>query len=308
MKKTIFLALFLLVCFFANASDKPRVIIDNDFCGDPDGLFQLAHSLMCGETLDIRAIIGGHLSKGDGDEPYSTKSCQKAEQLLKIMGLTGKYSVLKGSEKPMLDYKPIPSEGCKAILDEALQCSKDSPLYVLCGGALTNIASALMLKPEIEDRIVLIWIGGTEGGADGGYEFNLSMSIPAARFVFDSTTVRVWQVPYKAYRQCVYTLAEMRDKVLPCGRLGKFLYDETMKMIDEFRDHLNINMHGMYILGDSPLALFGLTGFLDDPMSSEYKTIIKNSRPILLFTRLDTRLMFSDFESRLRLWSAFLRR
>ena len=44
-----------------NAKTKVKVVVDNDFCGDPDGLFQLVHQLLC-TTCDIRGIVGGHLS------------------------------------------------------------------------------------------------------------------------------------------------------------------------------------------------------------------------------------------------------
>ena len=36
---------------------RARVIIDNDFGGDPDGLFQLAHHLVS-PSVEVRAIIG----------------------------------------------------------------------------------------------------------------------------------------------------------------------------------------------------------------------------------------------------------
>jgi hypothetical protein len=42
-----------------------RVIVDNDFSGDPDGLFQMAH-LLLSPSVDIRGIIGSHLSVKDG--------------------------------------------------------------------------------------------------------------------------------------------------------------------------------------------------------------------------------------------------
>lgn len=29
-----------------NAKTKVKVVVDNDFCGDPDGLFQLVHQLL----------------------------------------------------------------------------------------------------------------------------------------------------------------------------------------------------------------------------------------------------------------------
>src|SRR5690625_5884084 len=39
---------------------RTRVIIDNDFSGDPDDLYQLVHHLLS-PTVDIRAVIGSHL-------------------------------------------------------------------------------------------------------------------------------------------------------------------------------------------------------------------------------------------------------
>jgi hypothetical protein len=49
-----------------------RVIVDNDFSGDPDGLFQLAH-LVLSPSVDIRAIIGSHLKVGDGFDNSTTQ-------------------------------------------------------------------------------------------------------------------------------------------------------------------------------------------------------------------------------------------
>ncbi|GHV62016.1 hypothetical protein AGMMS49587_07680 [Spirochaetia bacterium] len=39
--------------------------------------------------------------------------------------------------------------------------SEDNPLYVIAIGTITNVASALLIKPEIKDRIVIIWLGAT---------------------------------------------------------------------------------------------------------------------------------------------------
>lgn len=62
MRKLIFsiLSLFVVSVVSAQAADiawlsKVKVVIDNDFCSDPDGLFQLAHQLMC-KTCDICGI------------------------------------------------------------------------------------------------------------------------------------------------------------------------------------------------------------------------------------------------------------
>src|SRR5215510_10260310 len=80
-----------------------RIIIDNDFGGDPDGLFQLVHHLLS-PSVEIRAIIGSHLRPGDGWDPSNETAAhakQKAEEVLSIMNLTGTYPVYQGSNIPL---------------------------------------------------------------------------------------------------------------------------------------------------------------------------------------------------------------
>ena len=53
-----------------------RVIVDNDFAGDPDGLFMLTHILLS-PSVEVRAIIGSHLNELDGFD-HSTKQADNA--------------------------------------------------------------------------------------------------------------------------------------------------------------------------------------------------------------------------------------
>lgn len=76
-----------------------RVIIDNDFSGDPDGLFQLAHQLLS-PSVEIRAIIGSHLKEGDGFDNSKTQAdnaAREASELLKLLKLNSKLPVIAGS-------------------------------------------------------------------------------------------------------------------------------------------------------------------------------------------------------------------
>jgi inosine-uridine nucleoside N-ribohydrolase len=71
---------------------------------------------------------------------------------------------------------------------------RDDPLLIVtCGGPLTNIAAALRLNPSIASKIKLVWIGGAADAA-GGYEYNLSTDIAAARYVLEESSVPVWQI------------------------------------------------------------------------------------------------------------------
>lgn len=51
-------------------------------------------------------------------------------------------------------------------------------------GAITNVASAILLEPEIIERIVLVWLGGNAHDWTDNKEFNLYQDIAAARVVF----------------------------------------------------------------------------------------------------------------------------
>ena len=74
LKTAFILALFQMAAYIGNAQQifdtailKPRirVIIDNDFGGDPDGLFQLTHAMLS-PSIEVRAVIGSHLNANDG--------------------------------------------------------------------------------------------------------------------------------------------------------------------------------------------------------------------------------------------------
>ena len=85
-----------------------------------------------------------------------------------------------------------------------------------------------MLAPEIAGRFTCIWIGGA-AYPEGGWEFNLTNDVNAARKVF-SSDIELWQVPMDCYTQMQIGYAELQRKVRPCGELGRYLFDEMQKV------------------------------------------------------------------------------
>lgn len=326
MKKILFTLIALMVfSVTANAQMKKiKVLIDNDFCGDPDGLFELVQHVLSPST-DIVGIIGGHLNSNAGftkRTDQATESKEKAEALLAAMGLKGKYKVVTGSESPMISAdKPIDSEGARLIISEAKKCTPEKPLYVACGASLSNIASALLIDPSISKNIIIVWIGGQEYSIGAvpppGYspvEYNLNLSIPAGQVVFNKSDIRLWQVPRDAYRQCLYSVEEMHADIKPCGKIGALLSDAIDNVMSTC-EGFGIPMGEVYILGDSPLVLLTSlqSGFEADPSSSHWTPVpcpkiddngayLPNpeGRIIRVYTQLDTRLMFCDMVARLR--------
>src|SRR4051794_35380004 len=137
-----------------------RVIVDNDFSGDPDGLFQLTH-LLLSPSVDVRCIIGSHLKPGDGFDPSKTQAqnaAAKAKALLQLIDSTSNISILAGSNTGMQnDSTAVKGIAVDFIIKEALRTDTKLPLYLHCGAGLTEIASALLMAPQIANKLTLVW-------------------------------------------------------------------------------------------------------------------------------------------------------
>ena len=58
--------------------------------------------------------------------------------------------VFKGSTDYLRDVtKPIRSEAALDLVSRAMKSSPDDPLYVVPIGCITNIASAILIEPQI---------------------------------------------------------------------------------------------------------------------------------------------------------------
>ncbi|MFL5789156.1 MAG: nucleoside hydrolase [Flavisolibacter sp.] len=302
-----------------------RVIIDNDFGGDPDGLFHMVHQLLSPST-EVRGIIGSHLNAKDGFDRsghQAENAAKKAIELLKLMKLDGKVPVFAGSNYAMInDSTPVKSDAVSFIINEALRTDTKLPLYVLCGAGLTEIASAILTKPEIANKITLIWIGGPEyldlANPPPNYsavEYNLNIDINAAKAIFNRSSINLWQVPRNAYRQVMLPYSEILTKVKPKGAIGEYLANNiirVMKLLNKY----NMNLGEVYIIGDSPLVLLTAlqSSFEPDPSSSKY--VIKpaprindagvyefneKGRNIRVYYDLDVNLLLDDFFTKLEI-------
>lgn len=294
---------------------RSRLIIDNDFGGDPDGLFALAHHLLS-PSMDIRGIIGSINYKNGffGAPGTADYSCEVVTNLLKSMGLDRMETVCRGADSPLRDLEtPEASDGAKLIVREAMRSDTTEPLYIACGAGLTDIASAYLMEPRIAHRVQLIWIGGGEYAGLGlpppgqsRLEYNLGIDPKAAKVIFNVSDIPLWQVPRSAYRQVLVSYAELRSKIAGQGSLGTFL----LASLDRIRNKANGSLGETYILGDSPLVLLTALQSPWEPDASSSQYVLMSApkindgggyqenpagRKIRVYTRLDVRLTLEDF-------------
>ena len=156
-----------------------RVVVDNDFSGDPDGLLALAHHLLA-PSNQVVLVTSSFLNQSlPGPHPTAADGATLAAELVEVVGGPTP-SVVAGSERAFDPDAGAPSAAADAIVAEARR-DDPLPLYVVCGGPLTNVAEALRAAPDIAERFTLVWIGGSI--RDGVFEYNRDTDPAAAAFV-----------------------------------------------------------------------------------------------------------------------------
>ena len=231
---------------------KIRMIVYTDCKNEADDQFALAHHLMT-QKFVVRGIIGAHFDLNPheyGHGHTAEASVDEVNKVLKLMDLEGVCPVLKGSEFPLNDENtPNLSAGSSFIIDEAMR-DDSHPLFIACQGSLTDLASAILQKPEICTRMTAIWIGGGTY-PNGGFEFNCKQDIAAANVLMHSK-MPVWQIPITVYKQMAVSLSELQVSVAPCGELGKYLFSQMVEFNDKCADIPQWPHGEIWGLGDSP--------------------------------------------------------
>lgn len=289
-----------MISFNIPKDKKVRVILDTDVKNEVDDQFAIVHAILS-ESIALRGIIPAHF--GDKKSAHSQQdSYDEAMLVLKKMHKENDIRVENGAAKALSDENsPIASSGAELIIEEALK-EDDRPLYIAFLGPLTDMASALLINPEIADKnITVIWIGGRDYPS-GGWEYNLKNDVCAANVVFKSS-VQLWQVPRNVYRMMPVSFAELWSKVYPCGEIGKYLAENVVN----FNNECTSRPAEYRILGDSPsvgIILYNDCGEwewkpapeFDDKMNYVYTG---KNRPIRVYKNIDSRFILEDFYAKL---------
>ncbi|MCL2816184.1 MAG: nucleoside hydrolase, partial [Oscillospiraceae bacterium] len=141
----------------------PDVILDTDAYNEIDDQFAIAYMIANRGRLNVKAIYAApfHNGRSSGPEDGMEKSYGEIKKVLSLIGGTEQIEVFKGSGRYLSDEKtPVISSAAEHLAKLAQNYSASAPLYVVAIGAITNIASAILIYPKITDNIVVVWLGG----------------------------------------------------------------------------------------------------------------------------------------------------
>ena len=248
---------------------KIRVIIDTDAACEADDPYAIVQAL-----LSPKLIVKGILAEHFREEGSMERSYQEILTILDCMDIHD-VPAFRGQEGPIgaaqcneannegsnvqtgseAEDEAL-SEGVRFLIEEALR-EDEKPLFVLCQGAITNVAVAMQACPDIIGRMTVIWIG-THGEAPHPApfrEFNAGNDIMAANQVL-SCGGDVWIVPSTVYTTITIGIAELQRRVLPCGKIGKHLFWNLVNYNNS--EYAGWTKGESWSLGDSPAIALAL--------------------------------------------------
>jgi Inosine-uridine preferring nucleoside hydrolase len=195
---------------------------------------------------------------------------------------------VRRAEQPF-DVGAADSAASEAIVAEARRDDR-LPLYVVCGGPLTNVAAAVRDAPDIAGRMTVLWIGGSL--AEGAFEYNRDTDPAAADLVLGHPELTVYQFPVETYRRCAYSVAELEQELGACGRLGDWLWGRFTRPLPDW-----IELGEVWPMGDSPPVLVTA---LTDESSSYAASSTTGGVERRVYTDVDFRLLVGDMLAKFR--------
>jgi purine nucleosidase len=214
---------------------KVRMVLDTDTYNEIDDQFALVYALLCPEKLKVEAIYAAPYTndRSTGPDDGMEKSYEEILRLLERLKIGHEGLVHRGSTQYLSGGNaPQRTDAVEDLIRRAKESPDDDPLFVVAIGAITNVAAALLMEPEIIRKIVVVWLGGNMHHAPHTMEFNLMQDPDAARVIFDSGVPFV-QIPCLGVASHLLTTKTELDETLK-GRnsISDFLYERFIGYSD----------------------------------------------------------------------------
>ena len=211
------------------------LVLDTDAYNEIDDQFAIAYALHAGERLRLKAVYAAPFfnERSSGPADGMERSYQEIHKLLRLSGQ--EVPVFHGSK----EYLPgeqhwTDSDAARDLALRAMNYTSDRPLYVVAIGAITNVASALLMCPSIAERMVVVFLGGNALHWPDNEEFNIRQDVAAARVVFGSGVPLVMLPCMGVVSAFTTTGPELECWLKGRNPLCDYLVDHTVEAANEY--------------------------------------------------------------------------
>lgn len=211
-------------------SERIRIIIVSDATNEIDDVWAIALALLHPERFDIEGFVGSnydHTHSGVGPKSIEM-SVNEIHTIMEKAGMKGKYPVYPGSHPMQYEFAPGNSSGVDFIVERAMAGSSENPLWIVGLGSPTDLASAYLKEPAIQDKVVMFWHARTENTWPyRAHNYNIKGDMHASRMMFHAPFPLV--LFDTGTHLSAGPLEESEEYIKPYGELGEYMYNYRLK-------------------------------------------------------------------------------
>lgn len=196
----------------------------------PERITEADYPLMKSYTNQLDGVLALGLNPHEmqmvGPAEGMEGSYQEILTVFEKLGMDPSGRVFRGSPAYLTSLdQPLRTPAAEDLVQRAMASSADDPLYVSAIGCLTNLASAMLMEPEIITRMVVLWTAGfpTHLGLVNP-SLNMEQDMLASQILFDSGVPLVYLPGFHIGAQLRLSLPEMEAWVKGKGAIGDYLY------------------------------------------------------------------------------------
>lgn len=276
-----------------------NVILDTDIYNECDDQFALSYLLKYQDRFNIEAItVAPYYKKNDISlKEGIDKSYNEIIKICKWLDFNYTNKVFKGSTDYIVNGYDEQNDAVNKIIEIS---NNNDKTYILAIGAITNVALAIKKRPEIIDKIEVIWLGGNSFLSEDNKEFNFKQDIEAVRYVFESK-VKLTVIPCKNVASnlitSIYELEHfLKGKGELCDYLCQRFYNDGVHGIKERRVIWDISVIAYMVNKEWFETIEVSAPNIKDNTSYQ---LTKNNRKITVVNYLDVNEIYKDLFKKL---------
>ncbi len=163
-------------------------VLDTDAFNEIDDQFAIGYMLRSEDKINIKAIYAAPFFNLHSTSPEDGME-RSYDEIIKVLKLAKREDIIPNVYKGSRDYlenetTPRVSPAAEHLVQLAKNYSPENPLYVVAIGAITNVASAIIMDPSICENIVVVFLGGNALHFHDTNEFNMMQDVAAARVIY----------------------------------------------------------------------------------------------------------------------------
>ncbi|MDX2267564.1 MAG: nucleoside hydrolase, partial [Bryobacter sp.] len=203
-----------------------RVWLDADTANEIDDLYAITRVLQAKE-VELVALSSAQWKSSPAAEGNTLEQSQALNEALLGVAGRGELPHPRGSMVPLYWWgqdRAAYSGAAYHLMLEARKASPEKKLTVVALGALTNVATALLMDPAIAPRMRLYWLGArVKQGVWDKSEFNALNDIAALNIVLDAEPLELLVMPANVAEALTFDYERTMRELGRQGRWGELL-------------------------------------------------------------------------------------